>query len=224
MSGALLAFLNLSDIASAAPVPDGTILFSSQVAGGQSYLIGPGINFVWIEGWGAGGVGGATPIGGRPGEPSGLGVKNGGGGGGGGYFKTHVAVAEGDILFFVIGTGGFYVSAPVAGTATTLSADAGLSLAAATANPGGNGSRPGGVPTGGAAGTASGGSLANTSGTAGSVSSPTSGGGAANGGGDQTDAFSPATTPGGGGPGGTVDGDNPVDGANGQVIITCKTS
>lgn len=217
MTGAILGAGAFSGI-SGGGYPDGTVLYHSPstFSGAWSVIIPAGVPFIWIEGWGGGGCGSLSGHG-----PDSWGNVAGPGGGGGGYFKTHVAVSAGIVIAGVIGAAGNYTTSPVPAGSTTVNANSSISLAAATGYGGGYG-RFGGSP--GSGGTATGGSLTNTSGHAGGLTNPWDGGGSGNGGGDQTIQGYPATLPGGGGPGGPSFGGSPVSGANGQIIVTVKTS
>lgn len=212
MTGAVLATLGASS--STPTIPDGTVLFStaSTFSGGWSYTIPAGVSFIWIDGWGPGGAPGTT-------SADKYGYFPGPGAGAGGYFRTHAAVVAGYVFSGVSGmpgtmsVGGSYtVSSP-----TTLLANATAGSAAASANGGGNGQTGTGA---GAGGTASGGSLTNTTGHAGGLVDTWDGGGAPPGLVDNTVQGATATFPGGGCPG----GNNGVTGANGQIIITAKSS
>jgi hypothetical protein len=55
------------------PVPDGTVIYTTQTPGNFSFTVPTGVSFIWIEGWAGGGPGSQVITGG-----------GGGGGGGGG--------------------------------------------------------------------------------------------------------------------------------------------
>ena len=208
MSGALVASaVSAASAGGTGPYPDDTLIFSQSTPGAWSFPVPSGVAYVTVKGWAPGGAGSSTS--------SGKTIVPGPGGGGGGEWITHTAIS-GQTLSGVIGTPGS-PTGPTAGTATTLAASSALSLAACTANPGGNGVYGTGP---GAAGTASGGSVSNTSGHAGGLTNTWDGGGSPPGLVDNTAQSTPATPPGGGSPGGAV----LYSGANGRVEVYARTS
>ncbi len=200
-----------------AAVADGTVLFTSSTAGAWSYTIAAGVNAIDVEVWGGGGGGGSWHRACRGTCYAGIG----GPGGGGGYAKKHVVAPSGTLTGSVAAGG---AGGPIGdsnpgspGGATTVTSP----VVTASGGGGNATSDPNGVPIPGAGGSASGGDTNITGDTGIFVLSPRSstGGGAGNGGGDGN-----ATTPGGGGDGASANTVPGVNGANGMVKITARSS
>lgn len=209
----MLGLIGSAGGAGAGPTfPDGTVMFVSSVLGAFSFLIpaqAPG--FVWIEGWAGGGCGSITFAKDSGTEPS-------YGGAAGGYFKHHVAVTPGTTI--ITGTVG-------AGSVPSVSIAVGTFIPAYSlvANPGGD--AQGGVAAG-LGGTASGGSISNSTGHNGGRTNIWDGGGSAPGYVDITTAGAVPGVAGDGGPGGLgtlPSGQTGIQsGANGSVVITAKVA
>ena len=184
-------------------VSDGTVLFTDDNPGTNTWTAPSNCTpHVWIEGWGAGG-GGISVVAGK-GSSTYYGNSS------GGYFKHYVAVTPGVTSFtYFVGTGG------AAGSSST---DGGAGTATSVTSPALNANGAGllshsALTTPGAPGTASGGSVANTTGNTGQSPTTATGKGSPNGGGDVSAAVGSA--PGGGGGG--------LAGANGRIQFTAKT-
>ncbi len=193
---------------------------SINLSGSGTYSVPAGVTSVNVQIWGSGGSGGGSSINNNSGS----------GAGGGGYTTKTFNVTSNDIISYNIGIGA--VSASTGsngnnGNITTASHVAsGMSM---TANGGSRGNAN--SPTGGAGGTASGGST-NISGGNGTAGGTGTGGNGGNGGNTTTTggAGQPnlngvaGSIPGGGGGGGEKGASSTAGGAgaNGQIIITCN--
>ncbi|WP_427875542.1 T9SS sorting signal type C domain-containing protein [Flavobacterium sp. MMS24-S5] len=196
------------------------IVFTDNTPGTRSWAVPQGATQVTVEIWGAGGAGGGS-------RNNNVG---GSGGGGGGYSLKTFSVTAGQNISYTIGSGGTGSTGNgTAGGATTLTYTASNSL---LANGGARGIQNNGATTGGAGGTASGGTT-NLPGSNGSSGSNIGGNGGNSGNTPNTGGAggvgangASGIIPGGGGGGGERAGSDRSGGAgaNGQVRITYTPS